>query len=149
MFELHKNADTKKLEPRSAFRKCLHYYLYLRHRRFGLMHVRIMTWFPMKVQICLNGREWLARQLDAAAIGYKRRDNCFAWVADFARAQTLSDEQVRTDWPKTLSELLHEVHPEFERLRAGLQLHDYYWTAEQKEGATDVAFRSEAGTGAC
>jgi hypothetical protein len=146
-FELHKNAETKKLEPRSAFRKCLHYYLYLRHPRFGRMHVRIMTWFPMKVQICLNGREWLARQLDAASIGYERRDNCFAWVADFARAQAFLDEQVRTDWPKTLSELLREVHPEFEKLRTGLQLHDYYWTAEQTEVATDVAFRSEKALG--
>ena len=143
-FELHKNAEAKKLELHSAFRKCLHYYLYLRHPRFGRMHVRIMTWFPMKVQICLNGREWLARQLQAAGIPYERRDNSFAWVSDFARAQALLDEQTRTDWPKTLSELLREVHPEFERLRAELQLHDYYWTAEQTEVATDVAFRSEA-----
>ena len=72
-FELHKNADAGKLEVQSAFRKCLHYYLYLRHPRFGMMHVRIMTWFPMQVQICLNGREWLARQLDAAGIRCERR----------------------------------------------------------------------------
>jgi hypothetical protein len=142
-FELRKNADAAKLQVESAFRKCLHYYLYLRHPQFGRMHLRIMTWFPMQVQICLNGREWLARQLDAAGIAYERRDNCFAWVSDFARAQALFDEQVRTDWPKTLSELLREVHPEFETLRAGLQLRDYYWTAEQTEVATDVAFRSK------
>ena len=108
------------------------------------MHVRIMTWFPMKVQICLNGREWLARQLDAAGIRYERRDNSFAQVSDFARAQALLEEQVRTDWPTTLSELLREVHPEFEKLRADRELRDYYWTAEQTEVATDVAFRSEA-----
>ena len=53
-FELHKNAESKKLELRSAFRKCLHYYLYIRHPRFGMMHMRIMSWFPMQVQICLN-----------------------------------------------------------------------------------------------
>lgn len=146
-FELHKNADAGKLQVRSAFRKCLHYYLYLRHPRFGRMHLRIMTWFPMQVQICLNGREWLARQLDAAGIRYERRDNSFAQVEDFAKAQTLLDEQVRTDWPKTLSDLLREVHPEFERLRADLQLQDYYWSAEQTEVATDVAFRSEAALG--
>jgi hypothetical protein len=143
-FDLHKNADAGKLEVRSAFRKCLHYYLYLRHRRFGLMHVRIMTWFPMQVQICLNGREWLARQLDAAGIGYERRDNSFAWVANFTRAQELFDEQGQTDWPTTLAEVLQEVHPEFAALRAELQLRDYYWTAEQTEVATDVVFRSEA-----
>jgi len=143
-FELHKNADAGRLEVRSAWRKCLHYYLYMRHPRFGLMHVRIMTWFPMQVQICLNGREWLARQLDAAGIGYERRDNSFAWVADFAKAQALFDAQQQTGWSATLSGLLREVHPAFTALLGQLQLRDYYWTAEQTEYATDVAFRSEA-----
>ena len=143
-FELHKNADAGKLEVQSAFRKCLHYYLYLRHPRFGMMHVRIMTWFPMQVQICLNGREWLARQLDAAGIAYERRDNSFLWVADFARAQELLDEQGKTEWSPALSAVLAEYHPEFATLRRELQLRDYYWTAEQTEFATDVAFRSAA-----
>src|SRR5271155_305557 len=71
-FELHKNAQAKKLEVTSAFRKCLHYYLYVRDPQLGLFHIRIMTWFPLAVQICLNGREWLARQLDAAKISYRR-----------------------------------------------------------------------------
>jgi hypothetical protein len=143
-FELHKNAAAGKLELQSAFRKCLHYYLYIRHPRFGMMHVRIMSWFPMQVQICLNGREWLARQLNAAGIGYERRDNTFAWVEDFPRAQELLDEQLKTDWATTLSELLRTYHPGFAKLQAELQLRDYYWTAEQTEFATDVAFRSEA-----
>ena len=30
----------------------------------------------------LNGREWLARQLDKKRIGYQRRDNCFTWIED-------------------------------------------------------------------
>jgi len=143
-FELHKNADAGKLELQSSFRKCLHYYLYIRHPRFGMMHVRIMTWFPMQVQICLNGREWLARQMDAAGMTYRRLDNCFSNVSDFAKAQELFDEQGRTDWPTVLSEVLDGYHPEFAALRRELQLRDYYWTAEQTEVATDVAFRSAA-----
>lgn len=142
-FELHKNAEAGKLELQSAFRKCLHYYLYIRHPRFGMMHVRIMSWFPMQIQICLNGREWLARQLDAAGIRYERRDNTFSWVEDFTRAQELLDEQLRTDWAATLSALLAEYHPGLVALQRELQLRDYYWTAEQTEFATDVAFRSE------
>jgi hypothetical protein len=143
-FELHKNAEAGKLELQSAFRKCLHYYLYIRHPQFGMMHVRIMSWFPMQVQICLNGREWLARQLDAAGIRYERRDNTLAWVEDFERAQALLDEQQRTEWSATLSGLLRDYHPGLVALQAELQLRDYYWTAEQTEFATDVAFRSEA-----
>jgi ribosomal protein S19E (S16A) len=142
-FELRKNAAAGKLELHSAFRKCLHYYLYIRHPRFGMMHVRIMSWFPMQIQICLNGREWLARQLDAAGIRYERRDNTLAWVEDFGRAQELLDEQQRTEWSSTLSGLLRDYHPGLAALQAELQLRDYYWTAEQTEFATDVAFRSE------
>jgi hypothetical protein len=142
-FELHKNAKAGKLELQSAFRKCLHYYLYIRHPRFGMMHLRIMSWFPMQVQICLNGREWLARQLDAAGIHYERRDNAFVWVEDFERAQALLDEQLKTEWSSTLSGLLRDYHPGLAELQAELQLRDYYWTAEQTEFATDVAFRSE------
>lgn len=141
-FELRKNAESKKLELFSAFRKCLHYYLYIRHPRFGLIHIRIMTWFPLQVQVCLNGREWLARQLDEAGLRYERRDNAILWVEDFARAQALLDDQQTTDWSAVLSQLLREYHPDFAALREALQLREYYWTAEQTEFATDVVFRS-------
>jgi len=141
-FDLHKNAQAKKLELKSAFRKCLHYYLYIRDPQLGLFHIRIMTWFPMTVQICLNGREWLARQLDAAKITYRRLDNTFEWVSNFAAAQKLFDRQLQTDWPAMLSGLLAKYHPEFVALKKEIQLHDYYWTAEQTEWATDVSFKS-------
>jgi hypothetical protein len=141
-FALHRNAASRMLELVSAYRKCLHYYVYLRHPRFGMMHVRLMTWFPMQVQICLNGREWLSRQLDAAGVAYERRDNCFTWVADFAKAQALLDQQLQTDWSATLTGVIRESHPEFARLLTEWQLRDYYWTAEQTEWATDVVFHS-------
>ena len=39
---------------RPARRKCLHLYFYFMDRQFGLIHVRIQTWFPMPIQIYLN-----------------------------------------------------------------------------------------------
>ena len=45
-------------------RKCLHFYFYLIDTELGFMHVRLQSWFPFQIQIYLNGREWLARQLD-------------------------------------------------------------------------------------
>ncbi len=27
--------------------------------RFGLIHVKIQTWFPMMIQVYLNAHEWL------------------------------------------------------------------------------------------
>jgi hypothetical protein len=141
-FEIHKNADTRRLEVAVAWRKCLHYYLYIRDPQFGWLHIRIMSWFPLQVQICLNGREWLARMLDDARIAYQRCDNSFVWIEDFARAQELLDTQLQTDWAKMLSELLQRYHPAFAELRNELQLRDYYWSSEQTEVATDVSFQS-------
>ncbi len=63
-FQVSKYAQTGRLQIRSRERKCLHHYLYL--IEFGFMHVCIQGWMPWEIQIYVNGREWLARQLDAA-----------------------------------------------------------------------------------
>jgi len=39
----------------SARRKCLFLYFYFMDRRFGLIHVKLQTWFPMQIQVYLNG----------------------------------------------------------------------------------------------
>jgi hypothetical protein len=52
-------------------------YHYMIDPDFGWMYARIQTWFPFSVQIYLNGREWPARQMDKAGLGYVRQDNCF------------------------------------------------------------------------
>jgi hypothetical protein len=78
--------ETKRLNVLPRHRKCLHLYHYHIHPRFGFMHARIQTWFPFSIQICLDGREWLARQMDAAGIGYVQRDNCFTRLEDAKRA---------------------------------------------------------------
>jgi hypothetical protein len=137
------NRAAKKLELLLETRKCTHLYHYFMHPDFGLMHVRVQTWFPFSVDLCLNGREWLARQMDRAGLRYEQRDNCFVRVSDPARAQALLDEQLRTEWPKVLGELLTRAHPLHAELSAPLG-RDYYWSASQTEFATDVMFRDAA-----
>jgi hypothetical protein len=75
-----RNREAQHLQLRPRHRKCLYLYHYQIHPIFCFMHARIQTWFPFAVQICLNGREWLARAMDAAGLGYVRRDNCFTWL---------------------------------------------------------------------
>ncbi len=41
------------------------------------------------IHIAINGHEWLARQLDAEGIGYRRVDNCFLEFQDPQRAQEM------------------------------------------------------------
>ena len=52
----------------NAPRKCLCFYFYFIDREFGLMHVRIQSWFPLVIHICLNGHRLIAR-IPALAAG--------------------------------------------------------------------------------
>ena len=124
-------------------RKCTHLYHYYQHRDFGLCHVRVQTWFPFTVDVCLNGREWLARQMDRAGLSYQQQDNCFTRLNDPVRAQALLDKQLRTDWPMTLNLLLAQAHPLHVEVGRPLS-QSYYWSAAQTEYATDLIFAKAA-----
>src|SRR3954454_14290408 len=82
-FAVAPNRQTRRLEVVHRPRKCLHYYLYRIDPAFGWMHVRLQTWAPYEIQVYVNGREWLARQMDRAGIGYRRSDNKITQVDDF------------------------------------------------------------------
>ena len=134
------NRETKKLDLVLQPSRCTHLYHYFLHPQFGLLHVRVQTWFPFTVDICLNGRHWLARQMSQAGLSFEQRDNCFVRVSDPIRAQALLDEQLKTDWPQALDALLATAHPLHPELEAPLG-QCYYWSASQTEYATDVMFR--------
>lgn len=137
------NRETGRLEPRLENRKALHLYHYFNHEQFGLCHVRVQTWYPFTVEVWVNGREWLARQMDAAGVAYVRRDNCFTHLADPLRAQSLCDAQPRADWPRLLDGLLELAHPLHAPITRPLNL-DYYWTVLQSEHATDLLCKDAA-----
>lgn len=126
-------------------RKCLHYYFYFADERFGQTQVRLATWFPFDCHVLLNGREWLARQMDQAGIEYARRDNCFVGIGDFARAQELLSQQPRINWPRELDRVLRRVHPLHAEFFGTPLLSDrplsYRWSSDQSEWATDLLFR--------
>jgi hypothetical protein len=136
-FEVGPNRATKKLELRCGPAKCLHYYHYFMHPVVGLCYVRLQTWFPFNVHVGMNGREWLARQLDQAGLRYHRRDNCFPGVEDWSRTQQLLDEQLRTNWPGLLDPLLDQANPALSIVDTPI-----YWAMEEGEWATDLAFAS-------
>jgi hypothetical protein len=124
-------------------RKCLHYYFYWLDEEVGFCHLRLQTWVPFQVQICLNGREWLARAMDKEGIAYRREANCFAWIEDLERAQALLNQQHHTDWKRLCRRLLKASHPLARQLCWPLG-EGYYWTALESEYATDVMFKSRA-----
>ncbi len=129
-----------KRRPRlvSARRKCLFLYYYFLEPDFGLIHVRIQTWFPFTIQVYLNGHEWLARRLDREGLDYFRADNAFSWLQDPQRTQQLADEfSARLRLPP-LHRMATRVNP---LLRDLLRDFDYQWVIDQAEYATDVMFR--------
>jgi hypothetical protein len=132
--------QTQKLELVHGPSKCLHYYYYYFHPEVGFMHMRLQTWFPFTIHMCLNGREWLARQMENAGLGFVRKDNCFIALSDVAQTQQLMDQQLRTRWPKLLEEIMRANHPVYAEVFEPLQLH-YYWSISESEYATDIMFR--------
>lgn len=141
-FEYHRsqNRDERGLRLRPG--KCLHLYKYFLHPRFGFMNVRIQTWFPFNIQICLNGRTWLARQLEQRGCSdFKRVDNCFTWLGNPKLAQRLMSEQLATNWPRVLDSIARQINPLHTTIFRPSPM-DYYWTAYQTEWATDVMFKN-------
>jgi hypothetical protein len=140
-YRVSRNREKKELELRCERMKCLHHYFYYLDRELGFLHLRLQTWFPFNLHVCINGREWLARQMDAEGLEYVRRDNCFAQVADVPRAQQLLDRQLHFNWNGFLRRLTQQSHPAHRLLFRDPDL-TYYWSIEESEWASDVMFRS-------
>jgi len=138
------NPEQSRLTPTVEYRKCLQLYHYVRHPTFGLCHVRVQTWLPFSVEVWINGREWLARQLDQAGLAYVKRENLFSELADPAAAQALFDTQLDAPWPRRLQELLDATHPLHSEITAPLWGQSYYWSLAQSEYATDLIFKNRA-----
>lgn len=134
-----KQEQTQVLRRRTG--KCLHYYFYFLDPELGWSHLRVQTWMPFTAQLCFNGREWLAKQLDAEGIEYRRADNCFLSLGDVERAQAIMDRMVRLNWRRVLDGLVSNFSPMLD-LIADHAGGAYRWSLHQCEYASDVMFRS-------
>jgi hypothetical protein len=121
-------------------RKCLHFSFYFEHPHFGFMHLRLQSWLPFQVDVCLNGRHWLGRQLDEAGMAYRKAENAILWVEDPLRAQPLLDKQLKINWRAELHGLLEQTDPTYPQICSPLHLEDY-WSVSESEDASDVLFK--------
>ena len=141
-YDIRRDPERKELVLEPRLRKCLHLYHYWIDPVFGFMSARIQTWFPFTIQVCLNGREWLGRQMDKRGIRYERRKNCFVGIEQAAEAQKLMDKQLRISWPRALKKVSKRVNPAHRKMFGHSLFGEYYWSVHQSEWATDVMFRS-------
>jgi len=119
---------------------CQVLYQYQIHPQVGWMYARIQTWFPFNIQVGLNGREWLARQMDQQGLKYRQQGNCFVWIEDYGHAQKLMNQQLEINWAALLNGFAGQLNPLHENIFEQYPA-SYYWTAYQSEWATDIVFR--------
>jgi hypothetical protein len=68
-----------------------HYYVYILDRDFGPLFIKFCTYFPYAAKLCLNGHEWLKRQLTQREVPFEPLDNGIRSSDDPARVQRIAD----------------------------------------------------------
>jgi hypothetical protein len=69
-----------------------HYYIYILDRDFGPLFIKFCSYFPYAAKLCLNGHEWLKRQLTRRGIAYEPLDNGIRSTAHATRVQQIAHE---------------------------------------------------------
>jgi hypothetical protein len=115
-------------------------YYYFLDPQFGLMYVRLQTWFPFSIQVYLNGHDWLAAKMKKARLGFQQDDNAFVQLDNPSRAQKLADQFQGLPWIRQLNRWAAQVNPLLQEDWLGNKR--YYWVIEQAEYSTDLIFRS-------
>ena len=112
------------------YRRCLVVYVYVLHALLGLIHVKLETWFPLIMQVYVNGHDWLERKLAQQGLAYTTVDNAFVALSDPVAAQKYADQFAKQNWPKLLGSLARQFNPLFADLFRG---REYYWVVDQAE----------------
>jgi hypothetical protein len=94
-----------------------HYYFYVHDRAWGPAFLKIGTYLPYPVKLCLNGHEWVKQRLSRDRIRFESLDNGFLSCADPAALQAACDAlgpadvqaffdrwSHRLPWPMTAAE---------------------------------------------
>jgi len=89
------------------------YYFYLLDEDFGPLFIKFSSYFPYQAKVCLNGHEYVKRQLTKAGIAFEALDNGIRSCANPARLQALCDgltsakiERVFQKWVRRLPQPL-------------------------------------------
>ena len=68
-----------------------YYYFYCVDRDFGPFFIKFCSYFPYSGKLCINGHEYVKRQLDQEGIGYTPLDNGIATCDNPERLQQICD----------------------------------------------------------
>jgi hypothetical protein len=74
-----------------------HYYFYVQDRDWGPAFLKIGTYLPYPVKLCLNGHEWVKQRLRRDRIRFESLDNGFLSCADPTALQAACDALAPAD----------------------------------------------------
>jgi hypothetical protein len=87
------------------------YYIYAIDRDFGPFFLKFSSYFPYNAKICINGHEYVKRQLDRRGIRYQPLENGILSCEDAAALQKICDglsaQRIETLFRKWLRRLPH------------------------------------------
>ena len=93
-----------------------HYYFYIDDADFGPLFLKVCSYAPWGIKLCLNGHEWAKRQLEREGIGYEALDNGFLSCAQPERLQEICDslgpEQIDRAFRKWLKRIPLPLRPQ-------------------------------------
>jgi hypothetical protein len=93
-----------------------HYYFYIDDEDFGPLFIKICSYAPWGMKLCLNGHEWAKRQLEKRKLAYEALDNGFLSCADPVKLQQVCDslgpENIDRVFRKWLKRLPLPLRPE-------------------------------------
>ncbi len=86
-----------------------HYYFYIDEADFGPLFLKVCSYAPWGIKLCLNGHEWAKRQLEKRRIAYAALDNGFLSCEDPPQLQKICDrlgpEEIERMFQKWLKRL--------------------------------------------
>jgi len=109
-----------------------HYYFYIDDEDFGPVFIKICSYAPWGIKVCINGHEWAKRQTDKAGVKFETLDNGFLSCDNPNKLQeicdSLSPEQIDLFFRKWLHRL--PLPLTFEDRACGYDWHLSMWQVE-------------------
>jgi hypothetical protein len=86
-----------------------HYYFYIDDADAGPLFIKVCSYAPWGIKFCLNGHEWVKRQLEKQGIAFESLDNGFLSCADPQKLQqtcdALDDKEIERIFRKWLARI--------------------------------------------
>ena len=86
-----------------------HYYFYIEDEEFGPLFLKICSYAPWSVKLCLNGHEWAKRQLNKRHISYEALDNGFLSCSEPLKLQKICDALGSEDIDRVFRKWLRRI----------------------------------------